>query len=101
MMGLRCWLEGKLLDTFAGVDFAGVEIALGVGDDLMDPMELTGIAAVVTGLSDDGTVIAAKSPDDIVSSVGEEKKFLVGVGGERELPDGTCTESLRAHGELF
>lgn len=101
MMGLRCWLEGKLLDTFAGVDFAGVEIALRVGDDLMDPMELAGIAAVVTGLSDDGAVFPKEGPNDIVSSVGEKKKLLVGVDGERELPDGTCTESLRAHRKLF
>jgi hypothetical protein len=33
-------LEDELLDSFTGVNFAGVEIALGVGDDLMDPIVL-------------------------------------------------------------
>lgn len=100
-MGLWAWLEGKLLDAFTGVHLTGVEITLGVGDELMDPMELAGVAAVVTGLSDDGAVLPEEGPNDIVSSVGEQKKFLVGVDGERELPGGTCAQGLGTYGKLF
>jgi hypothetical protein len=53
------FLEEEFLDAFAGIDFAGVEVALTVGDELVQPVELASVAAVVPELADDGTVFAA------------------------------------------
>ena len=69
-MGLPGWLEDELLDAFAGVDFAGVEISVRIGDELVKPVELPGVAAVVAGLAEDGAVFATKGPDYVVFAVG-------------------------------
>src|SRR5271168_1230667 len=62
--------EEEFLDAFAGVYFAGVEVAMGVADKLVEPIELAGVAAVVTGLPYEQAGFAADCPDDIVFTIG-------------------------------
>jgi len=94
-------LQDKFLNAFAGVDFSGIEIALGVGHDLMHPVKLAGVAAVVPGLADYGAVIAPQSPDDVVLAVRDKKKLLILVRGKRELPDRPYAQRLWPHEKLL
>ena len=43
---------------------------MGVGDELVELIELAGVAAVVTSLPYDEAVFAADCPDDIVFTIG-------------------------------
>ena len=35
--------EHELLDALAGIDFAGIEVAIGIGGHLVHPVELAGV----------------------------------------------------------
>jgi len=48
---IRLVLQHKLLNPFASVHFSGVEVALRIGNDLMHPMKLAGVAAIVSRLA--------------------------------------------------
>jgi hypothetical protein len=81
--------QNKLLNAFAGVNLPRVKVALRVGHDLMHPVKLACVAAVVSGLADNGTVIAAQCPDHIVLAISDKQIFLILVNGKRELLDGS------------
>src|SRR5260370_498321 len=52
-------LQNKFLNPFAGVDLPGIEIALRVGNDLVHPVKLAGVAAVVPRLAHERAIFAA------------------------------------------
>src|ERR1700733_2864412 len=76
----------EFLDAFAGIDFAAVEIALGIQGRLMKPMEISGIAAAMTKAGYHAAVIAAHDPDDVILPVGDQQILLLWVVREIDRP---------------
>src|SRR5215469_5926573 len=93
--------QDELLDALTSVHFAGVQVALRVGHDLVHPMKLSRVAAAVSHLTDHRAVFAPYSPDHVVLAVVDKQKFLVFVGGTRKLPDRPDAQSLCTEGELL
>jgi hypothetical protein len=67
------------LQAFAGVDFAGVEIAPGVEFGNVHPVEFTDLAAGAAEAAGDGAVFAADRLDDIVGAVDQHEIILLAV----------------------
>src|SRR5712692_5482279 len=81
--------QNEFLYSLSRVHFSRIQAALGIRRDLMDPVKLPRIAAVVPGLAHHGAILAPEGPDDVVLPVGHQQKLLLRVGRKRELPHGT------------
>src|SRR5436305_14062992 len=60
----------------------------------MNPMELSGIAAVMPETSDHAAILALQDPDFIVLAIGIQEIGLLGVGPDRKVPDRTVAERV-------
>jgi hypothetical protein len=69
--------QNELLNSFAGVDLSSIEIALRVGNYLMQPVKLAGVAAIVSRLAHDSAICASQCPDHIVPAVSDKQVFLI------------------------
>jgi hypothetical protein len=61
--------EHKSLYALPSVNFSGIEIPLRVRHNLVDPVKLAGVSAIVSGLSKHRAILAAQRPDHIVLAV--------------------------------
>ena len=93
--------EHKLLDALAGIDFARIEVAVGIGGHLVHPVELAGVAAVVSGLAEDAAIAAQQRPNDVVLAVGDQQELLIAVAREGQLPDRSVAQRFLAQEELL
>jgi len=93
--------QNEFLKPFASVNFPGIEIAARIRNQLVKPMKLPGIAAVVPRLALNGPVVSPNGPNDIVFTVGYQQKLLALVGRKRELPYRTDPQRFRAQSELL
>ena len=93
--------QNEFLKPFASVNFPGIEIAARIRNQLVKPMKLPGIAAVVSRLALNGPVFSPNGPNDIVFTVGYQQKLLALVGRKRELPYRTDPQRFRAQSELL
>src|SRR5580700_10559782 len=76
----------EFLHAFAVVDFARVDVALGIDRDAVHPVELAGGATGATEAADHGAVAAAQDAQEVVFAVDVEQPGLVGVGPEVQVP---------------
>src|SRR5262245_34882952 len=79
----------ELLRAFSGIHLGRVEIAFGVGGDVVHPMEVAGIAAVASEPPDDLAGFTHERAHLIVGAVGIEQEALFAVDPEVEVPDRT------------
>jgi len=64
--------EHKFLNPSSGVDFAGVQVPVGIFNDFVHVVKLAGIPACMTDCSNDRAVATADDPDYVIFSVGHE-----------------------------
>src|SRR6478736_6955576 len=77
----------EFLRTLSGVDFRRVDVAFAVDGEIVNPVKLTGVAAVAPERADDLAVFAHQRADFVVGSVRVHQEGLVGIGPEIEIPD--------------
>src|ERR1700681_3247993 len=58
--------QNEFLDPLARVHFSRIQIALGIRRDLMEPVKLPRVAAVVPRLAHYGAILSPQGPDDVV-----------------------------------
>ena len=88
--------QDKLLYSFAGVHFAGIQIPLRIRYYLMHPMKLSCVPAVVSRLPHDAPIPPSHGPNHIVLSVSDQQKFLMFVDRKRELPNRSHSQGLHS-----
>src|ERR1700722_9101892 len=79
--------QNKFLHALSRVHFAGVEVALGIHGDGIDPVEITGHAPVVPDGSGHFSGFSVLDPYLIVGSVGDQRVLALRVVGECKIVD--------------
>src|SRR5689334_1875799 len=84
--------QPELLNALSGVNLGGIHVALVVDRHRMDPVELTGIAAVVPEAAGDRAVVAPDDTDLVVFTIGAEQVALLRIRPDRDIPDRAITQ---------
>src|SRR5450631_1393242 len=84
--------QRELLDTLSSVDLGGIHVSLAVDRHGVNPVELSGIAAVPPEAADDGAVIAADDADLVVLAIGAEQIALLRIRPDRDIPNRAIAE---------
>src|SRR5258707_116402 len=92
-----CWARPGTTAAMRG-SFTG---SIRIGRDLMDPVKLPRIAAVVPGLAQHDPILSSQGPDDVVLAVGHQQKLLLLVDRKSELPHRTYPQCFGAYSELL
>src|SRR5947209_18050462 len=98
--GRRSWLTRELLRPLAGVDLAGVEVAVRVDRQVVDPVELAGLAARPAEGRLHGAAVARQREHLVVAAVGHEQPALLRVAREDDVPHGAVPRGARLDREL-
>ena len=70
------------LRALAGIDFRGIDAALGVDRDVVHPVEITGLVARTTEGADDFSALAQDDTRLVVGAVGDQQVALRRVLGK-------------------
>src|ERR1700692_4164047 len=84
----------EFLDALSGIDLGGVDVALGVDRDGVDPVKLSGVAAVMSEAADNGAVVTPENPDLVVLAVSTQEIGLFRIRPDRDVPHRAVTECV-------
>src|SRR5258708_5602281 len=90
--------QNELLNAFAGIHFAGIDIPARIHGDRIDPMELPRHTAVVADGARDRAGHAVVDPDLVIGAVDDEHVLLLRVMGKREVVNGSAHAEHQAAG---
>src|SRR5579859_6219246 len=93
--------QNEFLNSLSRVHLSGIQTPLGIRRDLVDPVKLPRVAALVPGLAQHGAILPPQRPDDAVLAVGQQQKLLLFIDRKRKLPHRAHAQCFRSHSELF
>ena len=94
-------LVHEALQAAAVVGFGRVDVALRVGGDAVDRVELAGHLAAVAEVGEDLERLPIEDPDALVLAVGQENELLLRVVAERDVPRRSVAERALADPRLL
>src|SRR5436309_2942682 len=83
------------------MNFANVQIPFRVEGERSRVIELSGIAAGVTNLADDGTIAAIQYPDNVVTRICYQQILLIGVARQSNVEDSTPVLACASGDKVF
>src|SRR5229473_8468544 len=86
--------QPEFLDAPAGIDLAGINVALAVDRHGVNGVKLPGVAAVMPETADDAAVLALQDPDFVVLAIGVQQISLFRIRPDRDIPCRAAAERV-------
>ena len=87
-------LVDELLKALPFVSLRNVNVAFGIGRDVVGAIELTGPVSATAEFAHQIQRLTAKDPYDLIRSIRNNEEALGAIGGERDIPDGSTSKRL-------
>src|SRR2546426_7872997 len=87
-------LVDELLEALALVCFCNVDVALGIGRDIVGPLKLAGPVSATAEFAYHIQSFAAYDAYDLIRTIGDNDETLGTIGGKRDVPYGSTSKRL-------